>query len=79
VPTDALRDAIARTGPTGVVIWAHATSTAEPGQLAAVAAARPRPSLIAACGAGWAPENLPAGVRTLADLPEAVAVTAQLP
>jgi MerR family transcriptional regulator, light-induced transcriptional regulator len=79
VPANVLRDAITRTGPTAVVLWAHAASTADPGQLAAVLTARPRPPLIAACGPGWAPEHLPAGVRTLADLPEAVAVTAQLP
>jgi hypothetical protein len=61
------------------VLWAHAASTADQDQLAAVLTARPRPSLIAACGPGWVPERLPAGVRTLAGLPEAVAATAQLP
>jgi DNA-binding transcriptional MerR regulator len=79
VPADVLRDAIARTGPTAVVLWAHAASTADSGQLAAVLRARPRPSLIAACGPGWAPENLPPGVSTLASLPEAVTVIARLP
>lgn len=79
VPANVLRDAVIRTGPTAVVLWAHAASTADPGQLTAVLTARPRPPLIAACGPGWVPEHLPAGVRTLADLPEAVAVTAQLP
>ncbi len=79
VPAAALRDAIVRTGPTAVVLWAHAASTADPGQLAAAVTARPRPPLIAACGPGWEHGDLPPGVRTLADLPEAVAVTASLP
>jgi DNA-binding transcriptional MerR regulator len=79
VPADVLADAIARTGPTAVVLWAHAASTADSGQLAAVVTARPRPSLIAACGPGWAPGDLPEGVRTLADLAEAVAVIGRLP
>ncbi|MBV9096147.1 MAG: MerR family transcriptional regulator [Streptosporangiaceae bacterium] len=79
VPADVLGDAIARTGPSAVVLWAHAASTADPGQLAAALSARPRPALIAACGPGWAPQNLPGGVRTLADLAEAVTVTARLP
>jgi DNA-binding transcriptional MerR regulator len=79
VPANVLRDAIARTGPTAVVLWAHAASTADSGQLAAVVTARPRPSFIAACGPGWITADLPEGVRTLADLPEAVTVTARLP
>ena len=79
VPAGVLRDAIARTGPTAVILWAHAASTADAGQLAVAVTARPRPSLIAACGPGWSGEKLPAGVRTLADLPEAVSVLANLP
>jgi DNA-binding transcriptional MerR regulator len=79
VPANVLGEAVTRTGPAAVVLWAHAASTADPGQLAAVMTARPRPSLIAACGPGWAVEDLPAGVRTLADLPEAVAVIGRLP
>jgi DNA-binding transcriptional MerR regulator len=79
VPANVLREAVARTGPTAVVLWAHAASTADAGQLAAVVTARPRPPLIAACGPGWPAGTLPEGVRTLADLPEAVAVTARLP
>jgi MerR family transcriptional regulator, light-induced transcriptional regulator len=79
VPPDVLRDAIARTGPTAVVLWAHAADTAHAGQLAAAVTARPRTALIAACGPGWAGEKLPGGVRSLVDLPGAVAVLAQLP
>jgi DNA-binding transcriptional MerR regulator len=79
VPPDVLRDAIVRTGPTAVVLWAHAANTADPDQLAAAVTARPRASLIAACGPGWDDGKLPAGVRSLGTLPEAVAVLAQLP
>ncbi|MBV9379295.1 MAG: MerR family transcriptional regulator [Streptosporangiaceae bacterium] len=78
VPATVLRDAIVRTGPTAVVLWAHAAITADSGQLAAVRAARPRPPLIAACGPGWASRNLPPGVRTPAGLPEAVSMISQL-
>jgi len=79
VPVNVLRDAIAKTGPTAVVLWAHAPGTADHVQIAAAETARPRPALIAACGPGWAPENLPPGVSTLADLPQAVRVIARLP
>lgn len=79
LPADVLREAIIRTGPTAVVIWAHTASSADAEPLAAVVAARPRPALIAACGPGWRTENLPAGVRMPADLPDAVAVIAALP
>lgn len=79
VPASALQDAIVRTGPTAVVLWAHAAGTADAGQLAVAVTARPRPSLIAVCGPGWAGRTRPAGVRTLADLPEAVTVLTNLP
>ena len=79
VPANALRDAIARTGPTGVVLWAHAATTADSGQLDAALTAHPRPALIAVCGPGWTGGSLPDGVRALADLPEAVAVITRLP
>lgn len=79
VPADALRDAIVRTGPTAVVLWAHTADNADQGQLSAAGTVRPRPSLVAACGPGWRGEKLPAGIRVLADLPEAVTVISHLP
>ncbi len=78
IPVNVLRDAIIRTGPAAVLLWAHTASTADAGPLIVAVAARPRPSLVAACGPGWRLEDLPAGVRTPADLPEAVAVTMEL-
>lgn len=74
VPANVLRDAITRTGPAAVVLWAHAPGTADPVQLAAASTARPRPPLVAVCGPGWAPETLPPDVRLLPDLPGALAV-----
>ncbi len=79
VPAGALIDAIARTGPTAVVVWAHAASTADPELLTTVLAARARPAVMLACGPGWRQGTLPAGVLTAASLPQAVAVTAELP
>jgi DNA-binding transcriptional MerR regulator len=79
VPVDVLRDAIVRTGPTAVVLWAHSAGYADSDQLAVAVTARPRPALIAACGPGWAERELPPGARSLADLPEAVTVVAHLP
>ncbi|MDQ2811102.1 MAG: MerR family transcriptional regulator [Actinomycetota bacterium] len=79
LPADVLRDAIIRTGPTAVVIWAHTAGAADPGPLAAAVNARPRPSLVAACGPGWRTQDLPAGVRMLTDLAEAVTMIAELP
>jgi len=71
VPAAALADAITRTGPAVVVLWSHTPDTADAGQLASATAARPRPALIAACGPGWEPADLPAGVRTFSGLVQA--------
>ncbi len=78
VPAAALVAAITRTGPRAVVLWAHAPATADAGQLAAVLAARPRPALVAACGPGWDPGQLPAGVHGPADLAQALDQLAQV-
>ena len=79
VPAHALRDALARTGPAAVLIWAHSPETADGGQIAVAAGIRPRPALVAACGPGWDPGSLPAGVRLLTGFRQALAVTAELP
>jgi MerR family transcriptional regulator, light-induced transcriptional regulator len=79
VPTNALRDAITRTGPTAVLVWAHTPATADYQQLAAVARARPRPAIVAACGPGWNAESLPEGAIALTDIRQALAATAPLP
>ena len=79
VPTNALRDALARTGPSAILIWAHAPATADYEQIAAAARTRPRPAIVAACGPGWDPTSLPEGVVLLTSLRQALAVTTQLP
>jgi DNA-binding transcriptional MerR regulator len=72
VPSQALTDAVRRTGPGAVVVWSHAASTADPRQLRRLAAVRPRPILLAAAGPGWAERRLPAGYERPADLTAAV-------
>jgi DNA-binding transcriptional MerR regulator len=78
VPREALVDAVRRVGPVGVVLWAHAESTANPDQLAALLTARPRPLMIAAAGPGWSAVDVPAGVERPANLTEALDLTVPL-
>lgn len=79
VPVNALRDALARTGPAAVLIWAHSPATADGGQVAAAAEARPRPAVVAACGPGWDAGRLPDGVQLLTGFRQALAVITELP
>lgn len=71
VPTQALVDAITRTGPAVVVLWSQLHRTGDVTQLSRVATAPHPPMLIAAAGPGW-PHELPAGVVQLTNLTEAV-------
>ena len=79
VPANALRDALARTGPSAVLIWAHSPETADGGQVAAAAGSRPRPALVAVCGPGWDPAALPDGVLLLTGFRQALAAVTELP
>jgi DNA-binding transcriptional MerR regulator len=79
VPTNALRDALARTGPAAVLIWAHAPETADYDHIATIAGTRPRPAIVAAGGPGWDPRSLPDGVLSLTSFRQALADLAQLP
>ena len=79
VPANALRDAVARTGPAAVLIWAHASATADYGQLAEAAGTLPRPAIVAACGPGWDPASLPVGVLLLTSFRRALAAITRLP
>jgi DNA-binding transcriptional MerR regulator len=74
VPPGALRDAVARTGPRAVVLWAHLTSAADPAQLTALTGGPDRPLLVAAAGPGWRAGTLPDGVLHPASLAEAVTI-----
>lgn len=73
VPPAALQAAVRRTWPGLVVVWSHAPRTADPAQLAALVASRPRPPVVAAAGPGWE-AALPVGATGLASLPAAVAL-----
>jgi MerR family transcriptional regulator, light-induced transcriptional regulator len=79
MPTSALRDALARTGPAAVLLWAHTPDTADYEQIAAAAGSRPRPAIVAACGPGWDPGCLPAGVLPWTGFRQALAAMTQLP
>ena len=79
VPANALRDALARTGPAAVLIWAHSAATADGGQVAAAAGSRPRPVIVAVCGPGWDPAALPDGVLLLTGFRQALAAVTELP
>jgi DNA-binding transcriptional MerR regulator len=79
VPGNALRDVLARTGPAAVLIWAHASATADYDQIAEATGARPRPAIVAACGPGWDFGSLPDGVVLLTSFRRALAVITRLP
>ena len=70
VPPNALEAALARTGPSAVLLWAHQHATANVEQVHAACAARA--SLVAVGGPGWSGADLPPGVATPASLSEAV-------
>jgi MerR family transcriptional regulator, light-induced transcriptional regulator len=70
VPPPALRDAVRRTGPAAVGLWAHADRYADPAQLLDLASLPNPPALLLAVGPGWSDSELPERVsrpRTLGD------------
>jgi DNA-binding transcriptional MerR regulator len=71
VPQEALVAAVRRTGPSAVLLWAHAPSTGGAAVLAELPTMRPAPALLVA-GPGWE-DPLPAGVQHVSDLVGAVA------
>jgi hypothetical protein len=71
VPPSALADAIARTGPSVVVLWSQLPDTGDVAQLSQVLDHSQSPLLLAAAGPGW-PAELPPGVARLTNLDEAV-------
>ncbi|HEY0696811.1 MAG TPA: MerR family transcriptional regulator [Micromonospora sp.] len=78
MPSAALAEAVARTGPAAVVLWSHSRCTAAPDQLAALLTNPHRPLLVLAAGPGWRPDALPPGVVRPSGLGEAVALTVAL-
>ncbi|ROV68666.1 MerR family transcriptional regulator [Streptomyces globisporus] len=83
VPAGALEDAVRRTGPAAVVLWAQSRKTASPALVARLAAvewgvrgARRRP-VVCVAGPGWAGRQ-PPGARYLSGLADAVDTLATL-
>ena len=72
VPPRALGDAMARTGPTAVVVWSQTPRTADPEQLRRLVTGPHPPVLAAAAGPGWAQRDLPPDVPLLNTLSEAL-------
>ncbi len=71
VPQETLLQAVRRTGPAGVFVWAQIPGSAKLGALADLPTLRPAPTVLAG-GPGWQ-GSLPPGVVTAADLTETVA------
>lgn len=72
VPPPALRAAVRRTGPSGMLVWSHQPATAAPEQLEGVLAERARPVVIAAGGPGWHRPSVPSGIVCPDSLGEAL-------
>ena len=72
VPPAALADAVRRTGPTVLMLWSQAVSTADVDQLHGVLTGASRPLLVLAGGPGWQQTSLPAGVVAPGSLINAV-------
>jgi DNA-binding transcriptional MerR regulator len=72
LPARALADAVARTGPAVVFLWAHGARGPAVLPDQDEWAVRPRPALLLG-GAGWEPQRYAGGSSWVADLDEAVA------
>jgi DNA-binding transcriptional MerR regulator len=72
VPLAALCDAVRRTGPHAVVVWAHERALAVPDHLVALTELSNRPSLVVPAGPGWAGEPLPTWANRPETLSDAV-------
>lgn len=72
VPQDALASAVRRSGPAAVFLWSHCQETGSTAQLADLPALRPAPRLLVG-GPGWHLPELPAGVRHVERLEDAIA------
>ncbi|MFF0377630.1 MerR family transcriptional regulator [Actinoplanes missouriensis] len=72
VPSQALLDAVNRTGPVVVVLWSQLPGSGSVDQLERILAVPHPPLILAAAGPGWPVEGLPPTVTTLGDLANAV-------
>ncbi|MGC4956494.1 MerR family transcriptional regulator [Actinomadura citrea] len=71
VPANALAAAIRRTGPGTVFVWSQIAETGDPDWLADLPGTRPVVRLLAG-GPGWRQDRLPAAVRLVTSLSQAV-------
>ncbi|RKS69314.1 B12 binding protein [Motilibacter peucedani] len=71
LPARALVDAVTRSGPAAVVLWAQRTASADVSGLASLPGQRPAPAVFAG-GPGWDAVELPEGARRLESLGDAV-------
>ena len=76
LPLAALRAAVRRTGPAALMVWAHATTSADVQVLDALPVLRPPVSVLAG-GVGWAGRPLPSRVTYVPDLASAVGLVAR--
>ncbi|WP_342750453.1 B12-binding domain-containing protein [Pseudosporangium ferrugineum] len=76
VPTPALIDAVARTGPAAVVLWSQLPETGDPEQWVQLLSSGHAPLLSAAAGPGWPADGLPEGVVRIGSLQEGVRLVA---
>ena len=74
VPTNALRDAVARTGPAVVLVWSQMQDTGNPAQLDHLLSGPNRPLLVTVAGPGWVKDDLPDEIPLLGNLTDAVRV-----
>jgi methanogenic corrinoid protein MtbC1 len=74
VPTNALRDAVSRTGPTVVLVWSQMQQTGDPTQLDHLLTGPTRPLLVMVAGPGWVKDDLPDEIPLLGNLTDAVRV-----
>jgi hypothetical protein len=72
VPPAALAEAVERTGPAAVVLWAHSPATADVDQLWPLLSGPRRPLLVLAAGPGWYTAELPPSVVSPSSLGEAL-------
>ncbi len=72
VPSEALGDAVLRSGACAVFVWAHKPEVISPDQWTRIPKTRPKTVRVVG-GAGWGDE-LPEGVRRVDSLTEAVEV-----
>lgn len=74
-PTEAVGQAMRRTGPGAVLVWSQTRETGDPSPLACLPELRPEP-LILLGGPGWWPVEPPRGER-VSDLSEAITLLAR--